>query len=297
MNETSTGIAIVESGIPRDQLFICTKIATGLKDGKVAENFKSQLAKLQVSYVDLLLIHWPFELGANGFPAHEEAWKSLEALKDAGLARSIGVSNYRIADLQRTLAVAKHKVCTPIPNSDLLATGADEAQISVNQIEMHPYVLKESKALLAFMAKHEIVCEAYAPTASLNKFPGGSFTSRTEYADHVQGDLSMPSSRRSQSPSPPAQKCRSSRPKSSSSTSSSAGWSLSLPLVRHSSSRSPLTLRASQAVANGSAGRCVRDWRAHGGRDGADRAGRWAGVPPRVHAPHGEGEELNRLDD
>lgn len=82
-----------------------------------------------------MLIHWPFELGSNGFPTHEEAWKELELLKDEGLAKSIGVSNYRISDLQRTIKVARHA-------------------ITVNQIELHPYVLKESKALLAFMKEN-----------------------------------------------------------------------------------------------------------------------------------------------
>lgn len=85
--------------------------------------------------MDLLLIHWPYELGKDDFPTHEEAWTMLEGFKDEGLVKSIGVSNYRIKDLETTLKIAKHA-------------------ITVNQIESHPYVLETSRPLLAFMKQH-----------------------------------------------------------------------------------------------------------------------------------------------
>lgn len=118
-------------------------------------NFANQLKKLQVDKVDLLLIHWPFLSGKNGYPTLAESWLGLEALKKRGLAKSIGVSNYRIKDLELTLSVAA-------PNS-----------IAVNQIELHPYIYERSKPLLAFCKAQNITIEAYAPTAPLNKFPGG----------------------------------------------------------------------------------------------------------------------------
>ncbi|KAI5474202.1 hypothetical protein MNV49_003967 [Pseudohyphozyma bogoriensis] len=146
-NEASVGAAIKESGIPREKLFITTKIGTGLND--IRGNFEKQLKLLGVSYVDLYLIHWPYEFGKPGYPSNEEAWKQLEALKDEGLAKSIGVSNYRIQDLEKTLAIAKHRP-------------------SINQIE-----LKEATPLLNFLKKEKIAYSVYAPTGPLNKAPGG----------------------------------------------------------------------------------------------------------------------------
>lgn len=125
-----------------------------MKGGKLRENFTSQLSKLGVTYVDLLLIHWPFELGKNGFPTHEEAWLGLEELKRDGLALSIGVSNYSIKDLERTLAVATQP-------------------ISCNQIEHHPYVYEKSLPLLEFMKAKIITCVSYAPSQPITKYAGG----------------------------------------------------------------------------------------------------------------------------
>ncbi|KAL8286147.1 hypothetical protein RQP46_004635 [Phenoliferia psychrophenolica] len=151
-NEASAGCAIAESGIAREKLYVITKIGPGL--GDIAGAVKTQLQKLRLDHVDLLLIHWPFDFNKAGMPTTEEAWKQMEAVKDAGLAKSIGVSNYRISDLKRTLAIAKHR---PV----------------VNQIEMHPYLLKPSADLIAFMKAENIVLQAWGPTSAVSKFSGG----------------------------------------------------------------------------------------------------------------------------
>ncbi|KAK4699596.1 hypothetical protein P7C70_g6664, partial [Phenoliferia sp. Uapishka_3] len=151
-NEASVGVAIAESGISRNELYICTKTGPGIKD--IPGNFRLQLKKLGVKYVDLLLIHWPYDFGKDGKPSNEEAWKQLEILKDEGLAKSIGVSNYRISDLKKTLAIARHR---PV----------------VNQIEYHPYLVKESEALISFMKAEGIALEAYGPTSPVTKHTGG----------------------------------------------------------------------------------------------------------------------------
>jgi diketogulonate reductase-like aldo/keto reductase len=89
-NEQSLGAGVVASGVPREKLF----------EGKtVTQTLEESLTKLQTKYVDLFLIHAPFE--------HEDilaVWKSMEETQKAGLARSIGVSNFRIKDLQVVLA-------------------------------------------------------------------------------------------------------------------------------------------------------------------------------------------------
>lgn len=91
-NEESVGQAIVESGVPRGDIFLTTKVAAGLKATTAVEALTKQLALLQTSYVDLYLIHWPFDLGKEGFPTHEEAWKQFEEVKTKGLAKVSSVA-------------------------------------------------------------------------------------------------------------------------------------------------------------------------------------------------------------
>jgi len=152
-NERSTGVAISSCGIPREKLFITTKISANLKTLK--ETLKAQLRDLQVEYVDLYLLHTPLFATRADEPSLAEAWKLMEEVRAEGLARSIGVSNYRIKDLQETL-----KACSVKP--------------AVNQIELHPYVWKEAEPLLAFMEQEKIALEAYGTQVPVVKLPGGA---------------------------------------------------------------------------------------------------------------------------
>lgn len=100
-NEASVGVALSETDVPRSEVYITGKVAAGLKDGAYRATIEAQLKKLQIDSLDLYLIHWPQDLGKDGFPTIEEAWRQLEEIKDAGLVKSIGVSNFRKAELQR----------------------------------------------------------------------------------------------------------------------------------------------------------------------------------------------------
>ncbi|BGP37951.1 hypothetical protein JCM10450v2_001888 [Rhodotorula kratochvilovae] len=186
-NEISLGKAIAQSGIPRSELFVTTKSGPGLKD--IPASFEQSLKKLGLDHVDLYLIHWPYDFPKPGYPTLEKAWKQLEAIKDSGKAKSIGVSNYRLRDLEKLLAIPdlKHK---PV----------------VNQIEFHPFMYEAGEELYQFCTypillfvdlylltlslrfplplspveqytgkKHDIVIEAYGPTSPVLRFSGGEF--------------------------------------------------------------------------------------------------------------------------
>ncbi|MCC2595805.1 aldo/keto reductase [Pusillimonas sp. MFBS29] len=138
-NEPGVGKGIAQSGIARDELFITTKLWNdrhGHDLSKAALN--ESLEKLGLDYVDLYLIHWPAP--AQGL--FVQAWEGLIQLRDEGLAKSIGVSNFTIDHLQRLL---------------------DETGVLpvVNQIELHPNF--QQQALREFHAEHDIVTEAWSP--------------------------------------------------------------------------------------------------------------------------------------
>ena len=138
-NEEGVGRAVRESGIPREQLFITTKL-TNSEHGydRALRAFDASLAKLGMDYVDLYLIHWPLPKAG----LYVETWRAFEKLHAAGRARSIGVSNFTIAHLQKLLD----------------ETGTVPA---VNQVELHPRLAQP--ALREFHSLHGIVTEAWAP--------------------------------------------------------------------------------------------------------------------------------------
>lgn len=136
-NEQFLGTALKDSGIPRQEIFITTKIS--LKNFiKVEHSFEESLAKLQTDYADLVLLHYPLTGLRRG------AWHKLETLKKSGKAKSIGVSNYTIRHLEGLL---KH--CTVKP--------------AVNQVELHVFL--QQPELLEYCRQHDIAVEAYSPLA------------------------------------------------------------------------------------------------------------------------------------
>ncbi|KAF8063228.1 NADP-dependent oxidoreductase domain-containing protein [Lyophyllum atratum] len=145
-NEDSVGEAIRVLGLPREELYVTTKYWSG----KIQETIRESLAKLGLKYVDLYLIHQPYLVEGD----FEGAWRELEKIKKDGLARSIGVSNFNVEQLQTIVKIAKIKP-------------------AVNQIQFHPYNYAEHKSLLEYAAKHGIVIEAYSSLAPITKFPGG----------------------------------------------------------------------------------------------------------------------------
>ncbi|MBP2326873.1 2,5-diketo-D-gluconate reductase A [Kibdelosporangium banguiense] len=140
-NEEGVGDAIAASGIPRENLFITTKLwgSDSGYDGAM-RGFDESIGKLRLDYVDLYLIHWPGRSGSK----YVEAWKALEQLRADGRARSVGVSNFEISHLRRVFD----------------STGTVPA---VNQIELHPE--QPETKLRAFHAEHGILTEAYSPLA------------------------------------------------------------------------------------------------------------------------------------
>lgn len=140
-NEDGVGRAVANSDIPREDLFITTKLwndAHGYDETLRA--FDDSLGKLGLDYLDLYLIHWP----VPARNAYVETWKALEKLAAEGRCRAIGVSNFQIAHLRRLME-----------ETDTLP--------AVNQIELHPNF--QQGDLRAFHNEHDIATEAWAPLA------------------------------------------------------------------------------------------------------------------------------------
>lgn len=140
-NEENVGRGIASCGIPRNELFITTKVwNTAQRLGDIQGAFERSLDRLKLDYVDLYLIHWP----APAEDHYVSAWEQLIELQKSGLTRSIGVCNFDIGHLQRII----HK------------TGVAPV---LNQIELHP--LLQQRELQAWNATHSIHTESWSPLA------------------------------------------------------------------------------------------------------------------------------------
>jgi 2,5-diketo-D-gluconate reductase A len=140
-NERGVAAGIVASGVPREEIFITTKLWNTEQgfDSTLAA-FERSIEALDTDQVDLYLIHWPV-------PAKDlflDTWRAFERIHGEGGARSIGVSNFRIPDLERLEKEA-------------------ETQPTINQIELHP--LLQQTELRAWHAEHGIATEAWSPLA------------------------------------------------------------------------------------------------------------------------------------
>ncbi|MBM6955545.1 aldo/keto reductase [Limosilactobacillus coleohominis] len=136
-NEDDLGTALKSLNVDRDDYFITTKVAEKNQGYQSAiDSVKESLRKLQLDYVNLLLVHWPI----NGH--FFETWQAFEDMKKEGLTKSIGVSNYGMVHLQ------------------YLATQAHEMPV-VDQLECHPWL--SEKPMIDFNNKHHIVTQAWAP--------------------------------------------------------------------------------------------------------------------------------------
>lgn len=141
-NEQFLGAALREHTVKRSDVFITTKIAVqnfGYK--KALESFDESLEKLQMEYVDLLLLHFPVTL------VRGKTWKAAEQIHKAGQAKAIGVSNYTIRHLEELL-----EDCEVVP--------------AVNQVELHVFL--QQPELLEYCKEKGIVVEAYSPLAHGN---------------------------------------------------------------------------------------------------------------------------------
>ena len=134
-NEAEVGAGLRESGVDRDEVFITTKVPGGAT-GREAETLQASLEKLGTDRVDLWLIHWPTDGGAD-----VQMWQALIDAQKQGLARSVGVSNYSIAMIDELLA----------------GTGVTPA---VNQVEFSPLLF--DRDLLGHHRKRSVAVEGYS---------------------------------------------------------------------------------------------------------------------------------------
>lgn len=138
-NETEVGQGIAQSGVPREDLFITTKLWNNRHELDSAKSaLQESLDRLQLDYVDLYLIHWPVPKEK----LYLQAWEALIQMRDDGRAKSIGVCNFNADHLQNLLD----------------KTGVLPV---VNQIELHPYF--QQTELCAYHADHGILTEAWSP--------------------------------------------------------------------------------------------------------------------------------------
>lgn len=136
-NEEGVGQAIRESGVPREEIFVTTKVWNeNQRQGNIREALEDSLTKLGMDYVDLYLIHWPVA------GKYKETWKVMEELYQEGKVKAIGVSNFHIHHLK-----------------DLLASA--DVKPMVNQVEFHPYLTQT--ALRDFCREEGIQFEAWSP--------------------------------------------------------------------------------------------------------------------------------------
>lgn len=138
-NEADVGQALRESGVPREEVSIVTKLWNQDQGyARARRAFEESLAALGLDSVDLYLLHWPVER------RRLESWKALEELKLEGRARSIGVSNFTVRHLEELMEGAR-----VVP--------------AVNQVEFHPFLVQRD--LLEFCRRHGILLTAYSPLA------------------------------------------------------------------------------------------------------------------------------------
>src|SRR3990172_6790723 len=145
-NEEGVGKAIRESGIPREEIFVTTKLwNTDQGYDNALKAIDVSLSKLELSYVDLYLVHWPTagdHAKGESINKRQETWRAMEEICKLGKARAIGVSNYTITHLEEMKKYVK------IPPA-------------INQVEFHPFLYQEE--LLNYCQQNNITFEAHSP--------------------------------------------------------------------------------------------------------------------------------------
>jgi 2,5-diketo-D-gluconate reductase A len=140
-NEKEVGQALHESGIPRDQVFVTSKLNNNRQErDDILRSFDQSLADLGFDYLDLFLIHWPLP----GVSDYVKRWNVMEEIYAGGRVRAIGVSNFQPHHLRNVFA-------------------SSEVKPAVNQVEVSPFLVQDE--VRAFDADHEIVTEAWSPIA------------------------------------------------------------------------------------------------------------------------------------
>jgi 2,5-diketo-D-gluconate reductase A len=140
-NERAVGAAIAASGIPREEVFVTTKLWNSQQGYESTLGaVEKSLHRLGLDYVDLYLIHWPVPTEGRAL----DTWRAFERICEEGRSRTIGVSNFRVEDLEMLEREA-------------------EVRPTVNQIELHPHL--QQAELRAWHAEHGVATEAWSPLA------------------------------------------------------------------------------------------------------------------------------------
>jgi diketogulonate reductase-like aldo/keto reductase len=161
-NEQSVGAALRQSGLPREQLFVTTKLMpTHLS---AARELDKSLGRLRLDYVDLYLIHWPLPLRSA------RHWRELESLQQHGLAREIGISNFGINRLEKLMRGASR-----IP--------------AVNQVQFSPFQYR--RRLLDYCLEQGIVFEAYSPLERGKGLQDPTITAVAERVDRTPAQVML----------------------------------------------------------------------------------------------------------
>ncbi len=138
-NEADVGAAVRESGVPRDEVFVTSKLWNENHGyGEALRAFDRSLERLGFDYVDLYLIHWPVE------KLRRDSWRALERVHADGRARAIGVSNYMMPHLEELLSQSEM-----VPD--------------INQIELSPFNYRSRQDVVELCRARRIVVEAYSP--------------------------------------------------------------------------------------------------------------------------------------
>jgi diketogulonate reductase-like aldo/keto reductase len=147
-NEASVGRAVRDSGIPREQIYVTSKLPAEAKDyGKAVEEFETTMSEIGLDYLDLYLVHapWPWnEVGKDCREENRQIWKAMEQFLASGRVKAIGVSNFDPDDLSSLLP-------------------ACETKPTVNQIRW--FIGLDPSDTVATCTQHDIVVEAYSPFA------------------------------------------------------------------------------------------------------------------------------------
>jgi len=153
-NEDSVGKALAIAKIPREKLYITTKVETK----PPIEGLKQSLKELGLDYVNLYLLHHPAVI-----PDLAKTWKEIEQAQELGLTKTIGISNATVAQLEQ---IAAFSTIAP----------------AVNQIKLHAYNLAEQAPVLGYAAKNNIVIEAYNSLYPITQKPGGAVAKALDVA-------------------------------------------------------------------------------------------------------------------
>ena len=161
-NEQSVGAALRQSGVPREQLFVTTKLMPTHRSA--ARELDKSLGRLRLDYVDLYLIHWPLPLRSA------RLWRELESLQQRGLAREIGISNFGRDRLEK------------------LMRGASRMP-AVNQVQFSPFQYR--RRLLDYCLEQGIVFEAYSPLERGKGLQDPTITAVAERLDRTPAQVML----------------------------------------------------------------------------------------------------------